>query len=268
LSLDPPLVLWSIARISRSFDASGKASHFAISVLAVDQIWISQQFSSRPDDKFAGIDWQQAASGSPMVTGAVAMLDCAVEQRIDGGDHVIMVGRVMEWARYAGRPLLYLQGRYCIGDEHPDLAREALKDESPGPRGGQWSDRLSTLLYAAHRASSAKFDVQRQKMGLSIPASRVLATLEGSAAISIKALAARTYLSVMAAEDVVGLMLARGLVQHDDAGNVGLTGKGDAMAADLRARVQQFEEDQLKGLAPADIEAAGRVLMHIIGGGA
>lgn len=118
LSLDPPLILWSISRTSRSFGPFSSARHFAVSVLAETQVDVSKRLSSASADKFEGVSWHRGLGGSPLIDGAVATFECSMEAVHDGGDHVLLIGRVLRHARYPGKALLYLQGRYAVADEH------------------------------------------------------------------------------------------------------------------------------------------------------
>jgi len=123
LSLDPPLILWSIAKTSRSYAIFSKTGHFVVHVLGAHQINVSQHFSSAVTDKFADIDWRRGVVGSPVLDGATAVFECTTEQCYEGGDHLILVGRVRHYARYAGEALLYAQGRYGVVEDHPVLRK-------------------------------------------------------------------------------------------------------------------------------------------------
>jgi len=131
LSLDPPLVLWAIGRKSRSYAAFSVASHFAINILSDAQIEVSQRFASEAVDKFTGVQWSQGPCG-PVLSGILALLECAREAVFDGGDHIIVVGRVQRFKLYTGSPLLYVQGRYATANDHPELVQ--LADSSNSKR--------------------------------------------------------------------------------------------------------------------------------------
>src|SRR5262245_25032196 len=77
VSLDPPLVLWSIKRTARSFAVFRDATHFAVNILAADQIALSQCFSSAESDRFAGTQWRAGADGAPLLEGVVAHFECS-----------------------------------------------------------------------------------------------------------------------------------------------------------------------------------------------
>lgn len=112
VSLDPPLVLWSVARTAQSFGLFEGAEHWAVNVLSVDQQEVSNLFAGRADDKFAAVDWVPGLGGAPLLERCVARFECAAEHRYDGGDHVILVGRVLRFERSDLAPLLFAGGRY------------------------------------------------------------------------------------------------------------------------------------------------------------
>jgi flavin reductase (DIM6/NTAB) family NADH-FMN oxidoreductase RutF len=111
VSLDPPLVLWSPARSSRRFGVFVEAQHYAIHVLGLDQTdWIPR--FARTGEGFAGLDAPLNAEGVPTLPTALARFDCAAHATHDGGDHAILVGRVLRASFRDGEPLVFSQGRY------------------------------------------------------------------------------------------------------------------------------------------------------------
>lgn len=114
VSLDPPLVLFCVARDSQNFDAFATADAFAFSILAEDQQEISARFARRDlQDRFTGVGFDSGVTGSPLLHGALASLDCRRERAIEMGDHSILVGRVVDLRMGKGRPLLYFRGGYA-----------------------------------------------------------------------------------------------------------------------------------------------------------
>jgi flavin reductase (DIM6/NTAB) family NADH-FMN oxidoreductase RutF len=112
VSLDPPLVLWSLARSARSFRQFEVAPHFAVNVLGAGQVDLSRHFSAPNTDKLAGIDHHLGHGDCPVLTGVLAHFECLRESTIDGGDHVIFIGRVLRASFRDGEPLIYSAGRY------------------------------------------------------------------------------------------------------------------------------------------------------------
>ena len=113
LSLDPPLVLWSIVRKSGSLPNFVASGHFAINVLASDQSHLSHRFATPSDDKFAGLDAHEGFGGSPLLPGTLASFECKTEQTIEGGDHLLFVGRVHRIRYRNGEPLIFNAGKYA-----------------------------------------------------------------------------------------------------------------------------------------------------------
>jgi flavin reductase (DIM6/NTAB) family NADH-FMN oxidoreductase RutF len=91
LSMDPPLVLWSIAQTSRSLSAFTTSKHFAVNILSVDQVEVSQRFASSSQEKFKGVDWHPGALGSPILPDILSLLECELDTTFQGGDHLILV---------------------------------------------------------------------------------------------------------------------------------------------------------------------------------
>ena len=118
VSLDPPLVLWSLSRQARSMAALSKGSHYAINVLSADQRPLAELFASKGVDRWAGVDFVDGVAGAPLLAGATASFECFNRSRYDEGDHVIFVGEVERCTHRAGAaPLLYHGGKYYT--EHP-----------------------------------------------------------------------------------------------------------------------------------------------------
>jgi len=138
LSLDPPLVLFCPTKVSKSWQAIAASGRFCVNVLTEKQKDVSARFGSKEPDKFAGIDWEPAQSGSPVILGSLAHIDCTVSQVHDGGDHYVVFGAVQslsEVPKVKPRPLLFYRGQYT-GIE-PDKTTPA-----------QWRDDLEAFLTA------------------------------------------------------------------------------------------------------------------------
>ncbi len=112
LSLDPPLVLWSIARTSTNFDCFREAEHFAVHVLHCGQESLARQFATKDIDRFAGVTTTRGETGSPILPDFNACFDCVTHARYEGGDHIIIVGRVVKVEERPGEPLIFCRGRF------------------------------------------------------------------------------------------------------------------------------------------------------------
>lgn len=114
VSLDPPLVLWSIGKNATGFDDFMSASHYTINVLAADQVNLSNQFASKTADKFEGVDFEAGLSGAAKLKGCAAVFECKAHQSIEAGDHWVLIGQVENFTTSDSAPLLYHQGRYSL----------------------------------------------------------------------------------------------------------------------------------------------------------
>jgi flavin reductase (DIM6/NTAB) family NADH-FMN oxidoreductase RutF len=113
LSLDPPLVLFCPAKSSSSWPRIRAAGSFCVNVLAADQEHVCRVFASREADKFASVPWTEGATGAPRLDGVLAWIDCTIEDVLEGGDHDIAVGRVVDLGcREGSGPLVFYRGGY------------------------------------------------------------------------------------------------------------------------------------------------------------
>lgn len=112
VSLDPPLVLWSLARRAASFETFAKADSFAVSVLGAAQVHLSRQFATPHADKFEGVAFRAGLGGCPLVVGAIAQFECRSHSVVDGGDHAILIGRVLSASVNEGEPLIFADSAY------------------------------------------------------------------------------------------------------------------------------------------------------------
>ena len=112
VSLEPPLVLWSIAHNAHGYDAFINAEYFAVNVLAKHQEQLSDLFATRGVDKFDGLDCRAGQHGSPILPDYAACFECRTEHVYEGGDHKIIVGRVLEFDERESEPLIRYRSDY------------------------------------------------------------------------------------------------------------------------------------------------------------
>jgi flavin reductase (DIM6/NTAB) family NADH-FMN oxidoreductase RutF len=113
VSLEPPLVAFCVAHTSTSWPKVRGAKVLTVNVLAEHQQEVCTQMANRGGDKFAGLRWTGSPGGNPVLDGALAWIDCAVEAEHPAGDHVIVVARVLQLDTHAeGGPLLFFRGGY------------------------------------------------------------------------------------------------------------------------------------------------------------
>jgi flavin reductase (DIM6/NTAB) family NADH-FMN oxidoreductase RutF len=112
LSLEPPLVMVAIARdcvFLRFFESSG---HFAVNILTEGQRDLSNRFAQLPEGRFAGVAWGNGVTGSPLIEGSLAVVECKTVQVMDAGDHRVLIGEAVAVEVGEGRPLVFFGSGY------------------------------------------------------------------------------------------------------------------------------------------------------------
>jgi flavin reductase (DIM6/NTAB) family NADH-FMN oxidoreductase RutF len=112
LSLDPPLILWTLRTRSARYQTFSKTEEFSVSVLAETQIDIARKHAAPPPDGIAHRGWKAFLKGCPIIEGASAHFICKGHTEVNKGDHVILIGEVTEFAEHLHPPLLFMGGKY------------------------------------------------------------------------------------------------------------------------------------------------------------
>ena len=113
VSLDPPLVLWNLQNNSDVFEHYAREQYFAINILADNQQSLSDSYARKGEHNLHPDHFRRGVKGSPVINGALVSFECELEATHEGGDHVIIVGRVLEMtAADGGDPLLFFGGAY------------------------------------------------------------------------------------------------------------------------------------------------------------
>jgi 3-hydroxy-9,10-secoandrosta-1,3,5(10)-triene-9,17-dione monooxygenase reductase component len=147
VSLNPPLVLWSLANTSMSLAAFRAAPCWAVHVLATDQEELSARFARRSESKFAGLDCEAGIGGVPLLKGCSARFQCRTAFQYEGGDHVIFLGEVLTFDRNEAAPLVFHGGRYAHATRRDPLG---VKRRSAYLEGSFGDDFLGYLLGRSH----------------------------------------------------------------------------------------------------------------------
>ena len=119
VSLNPPLVLWSLGMFSQGLQIFQNASHFTVNVLDVSQQELALKFAKSSGEKFAGVEWKPGLGNAPIIAGSVAQFQCRAVNRYYGGDHVIFLGAVEAYTYNRQEPLLFARGgfgKFTAGD--------------------------------------------------------------------------------------------------------------------------------------------------------
>src|SRR4051812_48046084 len=112
VSLNPPLVLWSLGIFSQSMSVFQSASHFTVNVLGASQQALAAKFAKSSEGKFAGVDWSPGLGNAPILGESVEIFKCRAANRYYGGAHVFFLGAVEAFSYTRGEPLLFARGAY------------------------------------------------------------------------------------------------------------------------------------------------------------
>lgn len=121
VSLDPPLILWSVGLKALSLKAFSDAECFAVHILRDDQAGLSQRFATSGTDKFRELDVEPGLGGAPLLPDCAARLECSLFAKYPAGDHVLFIAKVERLSSDpAAMPLVYHGGRYAELSDKPD----------------------------------------------------------------------------------------------------------------------------------------------------
>ncbi|RJF93121.1 flavin reductase [Sphingomonas cavernae] len=264
VSLDPPMILWSLARSSQSMAAFREAAHFAVHILAADQDPLSNRFAKSGTDKFADVPIERGEGGVPLLTGCSARFECRTAYQYEGGDHIIFVGEVTRFDRYERPPLIFHGGRYALA------ARKAQALSAGGaieqPAGSFGEDFLGYLLGRAHFQLYARMQASLGAHGLDAWDHFILSVLgigDGRSIAEIEAVIG--YTGAHATPERVRSLAARGILSADpDGGRLWLTEQGRKTLVELTAAAKAAEEDALGAFDENETALLKHLLKHVI----
>lgn len=265
VSLDPPMVLWSLAKTSSNINAFKGARAFAVHILAADQDALSGRFASKGIDKFAGLDLERGADGIPLLGGCAARFECRTAHQYEGGDHVIFVGEVVGLAHLERTPLIFHGGRYGM----------VIRKETEPPASGEAAgSALSSddLIYHLSRAFyQIRHDAQeeRERRGWTDPEYAALSVLGREDGLSVAEIDAMSiYRGRHVTPAVIAGLAARGLVRAADPigreTHVHLTPAGRQAIIEIIAIIKAGEADALEGFDFSEVQMLKQLLKRLV----
>lgn len=267
VSLDPPLVLWSLTRQSPRFDDYAATEYMAVHVLSADQRELAVTFSTTKEDKFSKLEsWHCNADGVPILTGSIAVFECIPWQQYDGGDHVIHVIKVERFSATGGSPLLFHTSQFSALPTTTSLPANDV--------GNTFVDNyLPYLIGRAGFEVNRSFARQLHDHDVQPAQWRVLATL-ADRKLTVGELASIVLLKQPTLTKLLDRMVTDELVarenHRDDRRKVVLTvtTKGRTLAGKLTRLALDHEKDivaQVPALARPEIEQGLRALIQRLG---
>lgn len=176
LSLDPPLILWSLASTASSLETFKGQRFFSVSVLSVEQVDIARRFAMRMADRFRDVAVHEGLDGIPLIDGALAWFECERRTQVLHGDHWLFVGEVKRCAGADGSPLIFRHGEFAAADALGQAPTDVPAVGAPGDQ-PFYEEYLPFLLARAGHQVAGGFHRQLRRHGLSMLSWRVLAGL-------------------------------------------------------------------------------------------
>ncbi|HUR40167.1 MAG TPA: flavin reductase [Verrucomicrobiae bacterium] len=268
VSLNPPLVLWSLENASYSLPIFRQVTHWAVHVLASDQDALSGKFARRGTNKFAGLELEEGEGGVPLLTGCSARFQCRNAFQYDGGDHVILVGEVLKFDRSDAAPLVFHGGRYA----HATQRDAAAKPRRAYMAGSFGEDFLGYLLGRGHFQFFGQLRPELQKQGLLDADFYILSTLTLKP-VTTQADLDRSLQGILEADSapVIRRLLGKGLVSEAPVvaeavdGEYRLTERGREVALKLIAAAKALESEVIARLGAADAQVLKSLLNRLLG---
>ena len=254
VSLQPPLILWSVAKGTYCARVFESAEFFVVNVLGKQQVDISNACASPAADRFAGIDYRQGRNGCPVIAGAAAYFECRTWNRYDGGDHLIVVGEVLDF-HYSDQvmPLVFTRGSYAVSAPQAPLngcTGQAL------PQDGFLSNFLLYQLNKVYAGYSAElYPLLQSEFGISPEEWRVITLLADVGPMALKSLAERVSQPQQECRDSLQRLARRGYLMVDKDGLVSIDGPGLELAKQLFAFAKQHEQSVFRSLTVAQRRA-------------
>jgi len=253
LSMDPPLILWSSIKESLSCAIFESASHFAVNILASDQMDMSNHFARQNEDKFAGVDWEPGIGGAPIFPNCAGRFQCEAYDKLDGGDHWIFVGKVVAFDDFGRPPLCFHQGSYSMVFGHPGSAPKQKDEPAKITSEGRMDDHLFFMMLQAVRAYQVHYSPKVKSLELSLIESRSLLVLSDLSGSDAEDLVGHINAPVPEVREALVNLADRGLVDCEG-DKYTLTEKGLSKTKDVwklaetheKEAFESFDEDQIK----------------------
>ena len=265
VSLDPPLILWSITKNSGSFAIFEQASHFAVNILAADQVDVSNHFARPSDDKFAEVSYSEGQGKAPILPDTSACFQCERYQIVDGGDHWILLGKVVAFEDAGRAPLVYHQGSYSVVMPQTRFSgqQEQAESEASERLKNRLNDNLYYLMQQAVRAYQTDYAPLQLATGLRTSEARMLIVLQETPRLTRSELQREVNMPEAEVNNASEILQRKGLIQLNDE-NYSITAAGREQANTLWALSRQEQEKMFAGFGDEEIATFRKVLLNLI----
>ncbi|MEP1209527.1 MAG: p-hydroxyphenylacetate 3-hydroxylase reductase component [Rhizobiaceae bacterium] len=218
LSIDPPLILWSSLKEARSCPIFESSSHFAVNVLASDQLQMSNHFARQQEDKFAEVEWQEGLGGAPVFPNCAARFQCETYDKVDGGDHWIFIGKVVAFDDFGRSPLCFHQGSYSLVFNHPDSSANGGEDSGGLATGARTNNHIFFMMLRAVRAYQASYRPKLEALGIRLIESRCLLMLQDQPGQDAESLVIHANAPITEVQEGLDNLTEQGLITNSGSG--------------------------------------------------
>lgn len=268
VSLDPALILWSIDKKSSSLHVFEQATHFAVNILSGSQIELSNKFSRRNIDKYEGTSYREGAGAAPILDNCSAVFECERHQILEGGDHWIIVGKVVNFYDEGRSPLVYHQGAYSGVIPHPLLqVKDSVDLEADGVgemHQGHLHRNVCYLMSRAFKFYQNDYIPKQLVTGFRTSEARLLLVL-GSGTASSKADLPRDIAMPMREVEQAAEILKKDELLVENEGFFKLTDKGKKTAHYLFDIADSHQNEVLAKYSKDEQDSFVKILRDIAG---
>jgi flavin reductase (DIM6/NTAB) family NADH-FMN oxidoreductase RutF/DNA-binding MarR family transcriptional regulator len=267
VSIEPALILWSIDKGANSLSTFENAEYFSVNVLAQDQVSTSNNFASRGEDKFANAQYHKGLGGVPLLDHYAAQFECKTWAVYEGGDHLILVGKVQEYRNNAEvEPLVFARGGYAIAAQHP----ETIVDQSSVNPIAVEDDFLGDFLLYQLRKAYQRFSDQlypqlAQQCEVTPEEWRILARMLSESSLPLNQLSQLVMQPLESLQQSVEWMVEKGWVKCSKDQCLTMTEQGIELAQSVQALAVAQESELLKSLSTEQVAHLKSGLKALIG---
>jgi len=263
VSLDPPLILWSLDKRSSNLEAFCEASHFAVNILAADQMHLSNQFARPSDDKFAGLEYREGLGGAALLPDCAATFECSRYQVVDAGDHFILIGKVEQFEAEGRAPLCYHQGGYSIVMPYSRLSPQSSTATGKAQIPGRLDTNLYYLMLQAMRSYQADYLPLQMSTGLQTTEARMLMILTEHESLDVRELVDAVAMPEQDVLVAVEVLERKGLIKQT-AGRYSISVQGHEKSDSLWHLANEEQERVFAKFSAEEIATFSRVLKGLI----
>ncbi|TDR90211.1 flavin reductase [Enterovirga rhinocerotis] len=266
VSLDPPMILWSLGKSSSNIDTFRRAGSFAVHVLAAHQAELSTRFATRGVDRFQGLAFDRGEDGTPLLRDCTARFECRTAFQHEGGDHVIFVGEVTRFTHSQSQPLAFHGGDYAWV-----VKRDRDERSDPTDAGNRSLSPVDLLYHIARAYHHLRHDTvqERLRLGWSEAEYFTIAMLSMHGPMTLPQLAASVeHRGYGVTRDVIDALRQRGMIEAPPAAegetSLGLTEAGRAAFIEVIAIAKATEADATESFTPAEVQLLKRLLQRLL----